>query len=52
MFIGKAWRAPSFGAPQEVLRLTDTVWEPPAVGRILVKVSACGVGFPDANATF
>jgi len=47
MITGRSWRAREFGDPQAVLRLEDVAWEPPAPGRLLVRVSACGVGLPD-----
>jgi NADPH:quinone reductase len=48
MFHGKIWKAAEFGAPRDVLRLETTTWAAPAEGRLLVKVAACGVGFPDS----
>ncbi|BCB74644.1 NADPH:quinone oxidoreductase family protein [Phytohabitans flavus] len=51
MFSGKAWRAIDFGSPGDVLRLTDATWDAPTSGRVLVKVSAVGLGYPDVLIT-
>ena len=47
MFKGRILKATSFGAPQDVLQLSEHVWAPPAAGCLLVKVDACGIGLPD-----
>lgn len=50
-FEGQVWRATEFGAPKDVLRLTDATWEEPAEGRILIRVAVCGIGYPDVLMT-
>lgn len=47
MFNGRILKATSFGAPKDVLQLSEHVWGPPPEGCLLVKVDACGVGLPD-----
>ncbi|WP_431677740.1 NADPH:quinone oxidoreductase family protein [Kitasatospora sp. KL5] len=44
----KAWQITELGEPAEVMRLTDTERPVPADGRLLVKVLAAAVNFPDA----
>jgi len=51
VFHGRRWRAESFGEPRDVLRLAETVWPEPEAGRVLVEVTACGVGLPDLMIT-
>ncbi|BBY46683.1 NADPH:quinone oxidoreductase (plasmid) [Mycolicibacterium arabiense] len=47
MFQGRRWHAEAFGDPRDVLRLAEATWPTPEVGRVLVEVTACGVGLPD-----
>lgn len=47
MFKGRILKAEAFGAPLEVLKLSERDWGAPPPGCLLVKVDACGLGLPD-----
>lgn len=47
MFTGTGWRVARFGEPGEALELRDMVWEAPSAGRVLIRVSSAGAGYPD-----
>jgi len=47
MFNGRILKATSFGAPKDVLQISEHVWGQPPEGCLLVKVDACGLGLPD-----
>lgn len=44
---GRAWRLVRFGDAKESIELQELAWEPPAPGRLLIRVRAAGAGYPD-----
>jgi NADPH:quinone reductase len=45
--IGRAWRVVRHGEPADALELRDVAVPAPGAGRLLVRVSACALNFPD-----